>query len=346
MVDLRWRHEVTAASVEPEVLRVLREGRWVGGPVVQRAEAAVAELFGRAHAVGVGSGTDAIALSLAALGVQPGDVVAVPALTFFATAGAVCALGAIPRVVDVDERGLLREDLVAEQSGLKAVLPVHLFGNRCSAEFPGLIMVDDAAQATGSGHATGTLTAISTYPTKIWSGLGDGGFVVGDNLEQLQKVRKLGSHGMVEPHLHHTISGHVGRNSRLDTVSAAVLLGQLPTLSDRIARRQQIANYFDDQLPTELRPIPRDANNPVPVYCTRTTVRAELQSHLKAQGIDSTVYYPRPLHHQPALAAFSTGVRAPVAERLCKELLALPMHAGLSDAQVEAITSATQAFFR
>jgi dTDP-4-amino-4,6-dideoxygalactose transaminase len=293
--------------------------------------------------VGVASGTDALILALLACGVGPGDEVAIPALSFFATAGAVCSVGAIPRVIDVDERGLMASDALdaLDASRLRAVVPVHLFGNRCTAQRLGIRTVDDAAQAIGCSPPAsfGELTAVSTYPTKMLSSAGDGGFVVGDR-SAVERVRKLGNHGLIGPHLHARVEGHVGRNSRLDAVAAAVLLGHLPTLGDRIKRRQAIATHYDSVMSEAFQPLARDPNNPVPNYLVRTPNRESLAAHLEAHGIDSTVYYPHPLHEQPALVGRIPPTDCPVASRLCGELLAIPVHAGLTDDQVERVAVA------
>ncbi|MEZ4317881.1 MAG: aminotransferase class I/II-fold pyridoxal phosphate-dependent enzyme [Myxococcota bacterium] len=345
MADLARRHAATAETVENAVLAVLRSGRWIGGPVVQEAEAAIAHAFGREAAVGVASGTDALILALQASGVTAGDEVAVPALTFFATAGAVCALGAVPRIVDVDARGLMDAAALERLDGarLRAVVPVHLFGNRCTVQRIGVRTVDDAAQAIGCTPAasTGELTALSTYPTKMLSSAGDGGFVVGDR-SVVERVRRLGSHGLVGPHLHERVAGHVGRNSRLDAMSAAVVLGQLPTLGDRIRRRQAIARHYDERMSPALLPLQRDPANPVPSYLVRAADRDALVAHLDRHGIDSTVYYPRPLHRQPALVGRIPPSECPVADRLCTELLAIPVHAGLTDDEVERVAKALE----
>ncbi len=346
LADLAHRHAQAAEAVEARVLSVLRSGRWIGGPVVAEAEAAVATAFQREAAVGVASGTDALILGLQAIGVQPGDEVVLPALSFFATAGAVCAIGAVPRIVDVDERGLLDPDALAsiDASRVRAVLPVHLFGNRCTAQRFGLETLDDAAQALGCTPAasTGSATAVSTYPTKLASGGGDGGFVVGDR-RVVERVRKLGRHGAVGPHLHERVNGHVGRNSRLDAVAAAVLLGHLQTLPDRIRRRQSIAAHYDACMPEPLRPLARDARNPVPSYvlvAPDEAARDGLIAHLDVHGIDSTVYYPRPLHRQPALVGRIPDAHCPVADDLASRVLALPVHAGLSDDDVARVAAA------
>lgn len=334
MVDLAWRHGQDAEDIEARVLGVLRSGAWLGGPVVAEAEQALAALFGRQGAVGVGSGTDALILGLQALGVPRGARVGVPALTFFATAGAVCAAGAVPVVLDVDARGLLDGPV---PDGLAAVIPVHLFGNRAtvSTDVP---VFDDAAQAAGSGASSGVLTAVSTYPTKVLSGAGNGGFVLGDDPVLLQRVRALGAHGMTEPHEHHEVGGHIGRNSRLGAVEAAVVLGQLASLPRRIQRRRQIAAAYDAVLGE--RALRRDPENPVPVYCLRDPARDALRARLHAAGIEAIVYYPRPLHRQPALRGLLEPTDAPMADRLADELLAIPVHAGLTDAQVNQVLEA------
>lgn len=337
LADLAARHRFAPEGLEARVLEVVRSGRWVGGPVVAEAERAATRVFGRAHAVGVASGTDALVLALQVAGIGPGQRVAVPALTFFATAGAVYAAGAEPVVVDVDERGLLCPEALSEAE-VDAVVPVHLFGNACHARRADLPCVDDAAQAAGCPTPAGRLTAVSTYPTKTWSGLGDGGFVLTDDPELARSVRHLGNHGTTGPHLHERFHGRVGRNSRLDAVSAAVLVGQLDHLAQRRERRRAIAAHFDEHLSDRVQPIPRDPENAVPVYCVRAEDRAGLMARLESAGIESAVYYPRPLHLQPAIGG-RLG-QAPRAERLATELLALPVHAALSDEDVERVVRA------
>jgi dTDP-4-amino-4,6-dideoxygalactose transaminase len=341
MADLAARHAAHAAESEARVLEVLRSGRWVGGPVVAEAESMAADLFDRPAAVGVASGTDALVLALQALGVHAGQRVAVPALTFFATAGAVAALGADLVIVDVDERGLLCERSLAHAGPVDAVIPVHLFGNAAFVPDHPLV-VDDAAQAAGSPTPAGRLTAVSTYPTKTWSGLGDGGFVLG-RAEDLAGVRLLGNHGAVGPHVHVAHAGHVGRNSRLDPVSAAVLLAQRPGFADRRARRRRIASHYDACLARSgARPLPRDPESATPTYVLRVSDRDAVQERLASVGIGTAVYYPHPLHHQRALHGRIAHAHAPNAERLCNALLAVPVHAGLDDAEVDRVGAALE----
>lgn len=343
MVDLARRH-AASPEVEARVLEVLRSGRYIGGPVVQACEAAVASRFARTAAVGVGSGTDALMLAFQALGLGPGDEIVIPALSFFATAGAVVNVGATPVIVDVDDDGLLDPAAAAAARGpaTRAVVPVHLFG--AIAQIPGdLLAIDDAAQAVGApGASLGTLTAVSAYPTKTWGAAGDAGFVLGDDADLLGRVRSLGHHGMGEPHVHGPVGGVVGRNCRLDALQAAVLLGQLDRLDARLDRRRAIAARYDAALPAGVRPLRRGPGHPVAHYVVRTPDRDGLRTWLAEAGVETAVYYPRPLGRQPALAGRARLTDCPTAERLCREILAIPADDGLADAEVDAVVRALE----
>lgn len=344
LIDLPARHDAVAEQAESRVLEVLRSGRYVGGPLVSEAETLAARLFGRRWAVGVNSGTDALTLALLAAGLEPGDEVLVPALTFFATAGAVVAAGLIPVVVDVGEDALI--DVHAAENAIgpdtRALVPVHLFGGTARVPTSPLIVVDDLAQAAGAAPPpkAGSLGAISTYPTKTWGGAGDGGFVVGDDPAVETRVRALGNHGTAGPHLHRTVSGVVGRNSRLDPLQAAVLLSQATTLSSRVDARRRNARHLDEGLPASIRPLPRGPGHPVHQYVVRAPDRSRVIDHLHARGIDTAVYYPRGLHRQPALAERARLTDCPIADALSEELVALPVHAALTSDELDRVVSA------
>ena len=332
LVDLASRHAEVAEEVERETAAVLRSGRWIGGETVARAETAAAAFLSRRGAVGVASGTDALLLALQAIGIDRGDEVIVPALTFFATAGAVRAAGAEVVVADVGEDGLLDEDAARKVIGprTRAVVPVHLFGSVARAPNLDLVVVDDAAQAVGATPApsVGRLTTVSAYPTKTWSAAGDAGFVVGDDPELLDGVRRLGTHATIDAHVHGLVRGHAGRASRLDAVQAAVLLAHAPLVPERVARRRALAARYDRELPPGMRSLPRSEGSAVLVYAILAERRTELRTALDAAGIDSAVYYPRPLDRQPALAGARSGP-TPTASWLCERLLALPVHEAL-----------------
>ena len=342
MVDLQNRHREVEAEIQRGVLEVLASGHYIGGPVVEEAERQCASWLGRAGAVGTNSGTDALLLSLLALDVGPGDEVIVPALSFFATAGAVCATGATPIIVDVREDALLNPQSAREawSDRTKAIVPVHLFGSRCAPDAWEVPVIDDAAQAIGCAPSpsTGVLTAVSTYPTKTWGGAGDGGFVAGDDRALLDRVRRLGSHGQVAPHLHERVGQQTGRNSRLDALQAAILMAHAPRVADRVARRQRWAQIYDAQLPGYVRPLARSEGSAVQQYVVCCDDREAVQDALSQASIESAVYYPRPLNAQPALADLPRRP-TPVADHLTQHMLALPVHEGLSSLEIERILS-------
>ena len=330
----------TAPAVEAAVQEVLRSGRYIGGPVVSRCEAALAALLGRAHGVGVPGGTVALTQAMQALGVgtRPDDEVIVPAVTFFATAGAVLRAGAIPVVADVlPDRPLLDPDAVRalRTPRTRLIVPVHLFGD--AAPHPGDLgvpVLDDAAQAVGAAPPVGQgcAAAVSFYPTKILGAAGDGGMVVTDDADLAARVRALGFHGMGAPHVHHRTAGHMGGNSRLDAVQAAVLLAQVDDLPRRIAARRAIAARYDAVLGALA--LPRDPGSPVSIYTLRHPERDRLAARLQDRGVQTALYYPRDLTQQPALEGCPRGP-TPNAARFCAEALALPCYEGLPDAHVD-----------
>ena len=343
LVDLQGRHAEVADAAEDAVLEVLRSGQYVGGARVRPAEAEAARRFGRRHAVGVNSGTDALMLALQAVGVRAGDEVIVPAISFFASAGAVVSIGAVPVFADVREDACLDPDAAAalRTERTAAIVPVHLYGTLAAAPDLGVPVVDDAAQAVGGDpvRAVGHLTVVSTYPTKTWGGAGDGGFVLGDDAELVDRARRLANHG-AEDGGFHEVDGLVGRNSRLDAVQAALLLAHAPRVAPRVARRRAIAARYDAELPPAVRPLPRDPGSPVAQYVVRVADRDRVHRALSERGIETRAYYRRPLHHEPALSRAEADT--PVAAALCRELLALPCHAGLTDADVAQVLRALQ----
>ncbi|MEN9785598.1 MAG: hypothetical protein RLZZ299_862 [Pseudomonadota bacterium] len=340
MADLAGRHADVAGATETAVLDVLRSGRFMGGPVVTRAEESLARCFGWPFGVGVASGTDALAMALQAVGVRPGDEVIVPAVSFFATAGAVRLVGAEPRIADVrPDVPLLDSDTLPVGPRTRAVVAVHLFGAACVLPDPPVPVVDDLAQAAGAPpRHHGIVGAASFYPTKTLGAAGDGGMVFATDAALAARVRALGNHGMPAPHVHEDIDGLTGRNSRLDALQAAVLLAHLPHLDRRVARRRALAARYDAQLPPDVRPLPRDEGHPVHHYVVRSARRDAIRAHLAERGIETAVYYPRSLAAQPALAAWSRPT--PNADAFCAEALALPVHEGLDEADVDRVCDA------
>jgi dTDP-4-amino-4,6-dideoxygalactose transaminase len=319
---------------------VLDHGRFVGGPEVDQFEAQFAEYCERAHCVGVANGTDALELILAALGVGPGDEVLVPGNTFVATAEAVVSVGARPRFVDVLPTTLqLDPDAVAAAIGPRtaAIMAVHMFGQMVDVDAVsalagrhGLALIEDAAQAHGArfaGRRAGSIGAaagFSFYPGKNLGALGDGGAVVSDDGDLIDRIRQLANHGRAVSgrYLHQTR----GRNSRLDTLHAAVLATKLPRLDDDNAHRRALMQRYRERLPEGCRPVADDprAESVHHLAVVEVEDRHATTAALDAACIGWGVHYPVPCHRQPAFAEFADGP-LPVVEAAAERILSLPM---------------------
>ena len=346
LIDLAARHQFCSDDVEKAVLAVLRSGQWIGGPVVAELEQQISTLMNRRHAVGVANGTDALELSLQVLGVGPGDEVIAPAVSFFATVGAIRRVGATPVLVDVRPDLPLIDWVQVEKARSKrtrAVIPVHLFGMDAGACETDLFVIDDVAQAVGSipPRGRGQLAAMSFYPTKVLSSAGDGGMVATDDPELARLIRALGNHGVMDGK-YHEVRGHVGGNSRLDAIHAATLLAHLPQFSARMSRRQEIYRRYR----AELGPIvlEHDSGSSVSILCVRHPRREAIREHLHQRGISTGCYYPAPLSQHPAMAGARRVGGLPESEAYCAEAFAIPCHAGLTDEQVEQILTALRDF--
>lgn len=351
-VDLCRQYEAIGAELEEAARRVLRSGRYILGPEVLAFEREAAAALGAAHAVGVSSGTDALLAVLAALDVGPGDEVVVPAYTFFATAGSVARLGAVPVFADVDPESLLLvpETLEAALSPrTKAVVAVHLFG-RC-ADVPalervlaarGIPLVEDAAQAFGArlrGRPAGTLgraACFSFFPAKNLGALGDGGLVTTSDAALAARVERLRNHGQGAAYEHMEVGG----NFRLDELQAAFLRVKLPHVEAWTeARRAAAARYralLAELDPAgRIRPLPDDPDrHAYHQFVVRVPAerRDACLAALARAGIGANVYYRLPLHRQPCFARFARGP-LPQAERAAAEALALPMFPELTAAE-------------
>lgn len=354
--------------------RVLDSGRYILGPDVEAFERAIADVTTARHAIGVASGTDALFIALRALEVGPGDAVIVPGFTFFATASAVAMTGAVPVVVDVDpttwliDHKLARDaitgssaahaELRLEPARIKAAIPVHLYGLVAEAgvlaEELGVPVIEDAAQAIGASCATGaagtlgSLAAFSFFPTKNLGALGDAGAVTTDDDALADRVRLLRAHG-ARPRYHHQV---LGSNSRLDALQAAMLTVKLVRLEAwAAARAAHAAAYFDGLAGLAGIVPPHVAVGGAHAW-HQFTIRVldgrrdALASHLGELGIASTVYYPVPLHLQPALShlGYRRGM-LPVSESLCDEVLSLPLFAHLTNTERDRVIEAVRGFF-
>ena len=368
LVDVAAQEATVAEEVLAALASVAREGRFVLGPRVDAFERWLADACGASHAVGVGSGTDAIELSLRALGVGPGHAVVTPAFSFVAAAEAIAATGARPVFCDVDDAtmnatGRTVADAIdrARREGLRvrAVVPVHLFG-LCApldelteiARLERLSIVEDAAQAIGAhddaGRAAGSVGdagCFSFFPTKNLGGWGDGGAVVTSNEAVAGRIRRLRAHGAIAPYVH----AELGRNSRLDALQAAVLLAKARHLGEWQRARQRIAERYLRELAGVPLLLPAVPGSPA-VHAWHAFVvrvprgRDALRAWLGERGIETRVYYPIPLHRQECFRGLE-GSDLPCAEQLCRTVLALPLFATMTDDQQAWVIAQIEEFF-
>ena len=339
----------------PVVLDVLASGRVLQGPPVAAFEADLAAYAGRAHAVAVGSGTDALAFALTAAGIGPGDEVLVPAFSFIATASCVLRAGARPVFGDVDEDGLLDLGAAAARVGsrTRAVIAVGLYGRvpdpaalAAFAARHGLMAIEDAAQSLGGvaadgrrSGALGTLACCSFDPTKTLSAPGSGGAVLTDDDALAQRVRELRWHGRDTSGAYASL----GHNSQLPSASAAVLSRKLREQDGWRARRASIAAAWSAAAAGTALPPRDDPGHAWSKYVLRCPgERDALRERLAAAGVPTLMHYATPLHRQPVFAP-SDPDPCPVADRLATEVLSLPLHAMLTDDEVDRIAAALSA---
>jgi dTDP-4-amino-4,6-dideoxygalactose transaminase len=356
--DLAALHRPMRSDLLAAAERVIDLGWFVLGEEVATFEEQWAGACGSDFAVGVGTGLDALTLSLKALGIGPGDEVLVPSNTYIATWLAVSAVGATPVPVEPDPITHLMTPAAAESavgSTTAAVLPVHLYGRPADvdgfeqlATQYGLALVFDAAQAHGAtvdGRALGArgdATAWSFYPTKNLGALGDGGAVTTDNPVLAQNVGQLRDYGRDSRH-HFAQRGH---NSRLDELQAAFLSLKLQHLDGWIGRRREIAaRYGEELVGCELRLPPMDlhASSAWHLFVVRSSRRDQLRASLAKFGIATDLHYPIPPHRQPAYADSAQSFGAlPIADRLAGEVLSLPLHPTLDDDAVSRVIEAVR----
>ena len=353
LLDLRAQYATIAAGVEAAVKRVLESGHYILGEDVAAFERELAAATGRPHAVALSSGTDALLVALMALGVGPGDEVVTTPLSFFATAGCIVRLGARPVFADIDPQTLNLDPAAAlarVTDKTRAILPVHLFGRACDLEplrDAGVPIIEDAAQAIGLpslGRGTQCAT-LSFFPSKNLGAAGDAGALVCEDADFADQVRLLRAHGSRPKYVHHVVGG----NFRIDTLQAAILRAKLPHLAAwNTARHRNAARYL-----TLLADTPLTLSPPATAHVWHHFVirvpnarRDALRAHLAAHDIETEVYYPTPLHLQPCFT--SLGYKPgdlPHAERACSEVLALPVHPDLTEAQQAHVADSIRAFF-
>lgn len=359
--DLRIRDPVLGAEIDAAIARVIERGRYVLGPEVEAFEREMADAFGVRFAVGAGSGTDALSLSLLALDIGPGDEVVTSPLTATFTALGISRTGARPVFADVDALTLNLssksvETRINEQT--KAVVPVHLYGSPCEmkpllalAERKGLRVIEDACQAHGArldGRAVGSwghAGCLSFYPTKNLGALGDGGMVLTDDATVAERVRRLRNGGQVSRYEHQEI----GINSRLDEMQAAVLRVKLPRLRGWNHRRRKLARLYDEGLKqAPVHPIGTlpQGESAVHLYVIRAPRREELRRFLLERGVQTLIHYPTPVHLQPAYAGLGQGSGScPEAEGAATEILSLPLYPEMEEGAVGQVAAAVCTFY-
>ena len=344
-----------AREIRSAIDRVLERGWFVLGPEVEAFEHEFAAASGAPHAVGVGSGTDAIALTLRALGIGAGDEVITTALSAAFTALAIAMVGARPVFADIDPVRLTVDPVQIE--GLvgprtRAILPVHLYGQPADmagiervASRHGLPIVEDCCQAhlaTTRGGPVGTIGvagAFSFYPTKNLGALGDGGAVITRDATLADRIRRLRNGGQLGRYDH----DQLGVNSRLDEIQAAVLRARLPRLKAWTSRRRELAGRYRVGLGGLSVDVPPecDSGHVYHLFVVRVPDRDRFQRQLAADGIETLVHYPLPIPRQQAFAHMAPA-HCPLAARVCAEVVSLPLHPRLSDGDLDMVVSAVK----
>jgi dTDP-4-amino-4,6-dideoxygalactose transaminase len=346
-----------AGAVDKAIRRVVASGWFVLGPEVEAFETEFASACGAPHSVGVGTGTDAIALALRALDIGPGDEVITSPLSAAYSALAIMMAGARPVFADIDpDRLTIDPDAVAAAvtSRTRAILPVHLYGQAADmtaieavASRHALAIVEDACQAhlaTSDGRPVGTIgvaAAFSFYPTKNLGALGDGGAVLTRDPAVAARIKRLRNGGQTSRYHHQ----EAGANSRLDELQAAILRERLRYLPGWTGRRRAIAGRYRRELAGARFVVPRehDGGHVYHLFPVLSDRRDALQAHLAEAGVESLIHYPVPIPRQPALAA-SAPADCPEANRVCSEVLSLPMYPSLRDDAVARVIDAAARF--
>lgn len=368
MVDLNSQYQKIKPQVDAAIQSVIDNAQFIKGPEVSSFQDELAAYLGVKHAIACGNGTDALQIAMMALGLKPGDEVITTDFTFIATVEVIALLGLTPVLVDVYP-DTFTIDIEAAKKAItprtKAIVPVHLFGQAANMEAlmelaiaNHLFVIEDNAQAIGTDYTfsdgtvkkAGTIGHIgctSFFPSKNLGCYGDGGAMFTNDDALAEQISSIVNHGMKVRYYH----DRIGVNSRLDTIQAAILRVKLPLLDLYNGARQKAAAYYNEAFKTisEIQ-IPQVAPFTSHTYHQYTLLvkngkRDALKKYLDARGIPNMVYYPVPLHQQKAFENYKTEQDYPVTQKLCNEVLSLPMHTELTEEQLELISSSVNAFF-
>ena len=361
-VDLSRQPKKVSRAINMAIRRVILSSDYILGKEVSKFEKEFAKYIGVKYCVGVGSGTDAILLSLISLGIGKGDEVIVPAMTFTATVSPIILAGASPVLVDVSSQTHQINVEKIEQvitKKTRAIIPVYLYGYMPDmdkilsiARKHNLLVVEDSCQAHGSLYkkkksgSLGDIAAFSFYPSKNLGAYGDAGAIVTSRKDLFEKIIALRNHGQIEKN-NHTM---IGYNSRLDTIQAAILRVKLSKLDMENKSRARIAEEYDSLLANlPIKKIERNEDNKpnYHLYVVKTEKRKQLIDYLRKNGIESGIHYPVPIHLQTSFKklGYKKG-DFPNAERIANESLSLPMFSALSIKEVRYVVSILKKFFK
>ena len=352
IIDFEREFKEISGEIREAVNRVLESGWYILGDEVKDFEKEFSDYIGTKYGVGVSSGTDAITLSLLALGIGRGDEVITVSHTSIATVSAIWITGAKPVFVDVEESTMLMNVNIVKSKitdRTKAIVPVHLYGHPVDldplveiSEKLGIPIVEDCAQAHGAEYkgskvgSIGKLSAFSFYPTKNLGAYGDAGMIVTNDEELYQKLLMLRRYGWEEENK----SVMKGINSRLDEIQAAILRVKLKHLDKWNEKRRKNAKLYDELLKNArvLTPVEKGyAKHVYHLYVIRSEKRDALKKYLQMKEIETQIHYPIPVHKQKS---YKTNSKLPITEKICNEILSLPMHPWLREEEIEKICDA------
>jgi dTDP-4-amino-4,6-dideoxygalactose transaminase len=369
MVDLSAQYAKIKPAIDSAISEVLQSAVFIGGQKVESFATEFGAYLGAEHVIPCANGTDALQIALMALGLKPGDEVITPSFTYIATTEVIALLGLTPVFVEVDPQTYCISPAAIEAAispRTKAIVPVHLYGQAANmnaimdlAHKHQLYVVEDNAQAIGSDYhlangqrvKTGTIGHIgctSFFPSKNLGCYGDGGALYTQDAELAQKIKMIANHGQKVKYVHDV----VGCNSRLDSLQAAILSVKLRQLDNYIDARRAVAEAYDAvfaQIPALTIPFRApDSRHVFHQYTLKVAggQRDALQAYLKALDIPTMIYYPIPAHQQHMFAAFDVqDLHLPLTEQLCTEVLSLPIHTEMDEAQQQYIIDSVLSFF-
>jgi len=361
MVDLLSQYRKIKPEIDQSIQQVIESTAFINGPEVKSFQKDLENYFGTEHVITCGNGTDALQISLMALGLEPGDEIITTDFTFIATVEVIELLGMKTVIVDPKPDSFNISPASIEKAitkKTKAIIPVHLFG-QCANMEPimniakkyNLYIIEDAAQAMGTDYSfsngvikkagtIGNIGCTSFFPSKNLGGYGDGGAIFTSNHDLAEKLRAIANHGMKVKYYH----SHVGVNSRLDSIQAAILRVKLKHLDKFNLARQKAANIYDNLL-TDINNITIPFRSPDSTHIfhqytikLKNINRAKLREFLQSRGIPTMIYYPVPMHLQDAYRHLGYREKDfPVTEDLCNRVLSLPMHTELTEEQINYI---------